>query len=272
MFHQYDAEAQAERKEKQEKDFLLSFEELKRRAEAGNSSAQYLVGAALRDGTCGCVINIAEGNKWIELARNDENSPGGLCAQGVCYDLAIGGVIIKNRDKAKQCYDKAVEQGYIPALTLLGRVFREEAITTAVSKNRYNLYVSSIQKDAEKLATAIQLLTTSAESGYAPAIEQLAYCFRNGYGVNTDTEEALKLYRMAAEKGSAPAKRELASLYEGLALAENVQKNFLARTASGTHPYKLEARKWYLEAQAQGCDVTERLDRLPKSANSCNIL
>jgi len=213
-------------------------------------------------GNYGCVKNEVEGNKWIKLAaKNDENSPGSLCAQGICYEMGIGGVVIKNKDKAKECYTKAVEQGYIPALCELGITLMEEAITTTTSSGHtggYNQTATHTHKDEEKLAIAVKLLTTASEAGYAPAIDALAYCYARGYGVAEDKKEAFKLCRMAAEKGSAKAKRNIGIFYEG---------GDVGRSA-GIERNKAEAKKWFLEANAQGYDVQKDLNRI----KTCAIL
>jgi hypothetical protein len=127
----------AQAKSKHEKDFLLPFVDLKRRAEAGDSSAQFLVGSSLRYGWYECVKNEVESIKWLEAAKQNENTPGGLCALGLCYGEGICGVVIKNKDKAKECYTKAMEQGYIPGMTALAIMLRKEAITTTKSTINY---------------------------------------------------------------------------------------------------------------------------------------
>ena len=55
-----------------EKDFLLSYEELKKRADSGDSSAQLLVGLALRNGGRNLANDEELGNKYILMAAKIE--------------------------------------------------------------------------------------------------------------------------------------------------------------------------------------------------------
>ena len=44
-----------------------------------------------------------------------------------------------------------------------------------------------------------------AQAGYAPAQRCLGACYSNGYGIGSDSVEAVKWYRKAAEQGYALA-------------------------------------------------------------------
>ena len=79
------------------------------------------------------MINKQEGNKWIVLAAKRTDTPAGISAQGYCLQFAIGEVVIRNIDKAKECYDAAIKQGYVPAMYSLGSILQEEAVTVTTS-------------------------------------------------------------------------------------------------------------------------------------------
>ena len=62
-------------------------------------------------------------------------------------------------------------------------------------------------------AEAIRLYRLSAEQGYAPAQSQLGTMYEHGYGMPEDSAEAAKLYRLAAEQGFRVAQRNLGVMY-----------------------------------------------------------
>ena len=49
--------------------------------------------------------------------------------------------------------------------------------------------------------------------GYAPAQNMLGVCYRDGLGIEQNTEEAERFFRLAADQGYAPAQENHASLY-----------------------------------------------------------
>jgi len=49
----------------------------------------------------------------------------------------------------------------------------------------------------------------AAEKGLLEAQVELGYCYENGAGVPLNKEEAIRLYRIAAQQGYGPAKDEL---------------------------------------------------------------
>lgn len=50
-------------------DFTLNFDELKKLAESGSVSAQFLVGLAFYTGQRGCIVSIGEGFPWMRRAE-----------------------------------------------------------------------------------------------------------------------------------------------------------------------------------------------------------
>ena len=67
--------------------------------------------------------------------------------------------------------------------------------------------------------------------------------YHDGVGVDKNLAEAIKLYQMAAEQGSADAQNTIGSMYEH---GEGVNKDFA------------EAAKWYRLAADQGEAVADR--------------
>src|SRR5437868_6900618 len=89
--------------ETKQNDYFFDLNQLKIRAESGDRDAQFLVGISFMWGHYGSDIDWNKGVKLVvEVATNCANSPVGLCAQGVCFENAIGGITIKNIGKAKE--------------------------------------------------------------------------------------------------------------------------------------------------------------------------
>lgn len=242
MLKQFELEKklETEKKELLEKDFLLDFEQLKRKAEAGDPSAQLQVGLSLEQAWNGCIIDYKQSREWIALAKKSA-SPAGLCAQGICYAGAICGVNIINNDKARECYSKAAELGYIPAICKLGQMI-VNANSTTVQVHGMNIP----KKDQEKLAEAVRMFTQCAEAGYVPAIALLGCCYINGNGVQRNAEEGIRLLKIAAEKGHGGAKRLLGQCYLEFGFARGLVKRDVA-----------EARKWLRSAVKQGVELDD---------------
>lgn len=81
---------------------------------------------------------------------------------------------------------------------------------------------------------ALKLFRQAAEQDYAAAQNQLGYCYSQGQGVAHNYSEAMKWHRKAAEQGNADAQYRLGLLYQMV-----VQDN-------------QEAEHWYRKAAEQG--------------------
>lgn len=241
---------------KQKDDFLLTLDELMKLAQEGDSSAQFLIGCALLYGHYGCKINKEEGKQWIvSLAQKNDNSPAFFSAKGFCYEEAWGEVLIKNLEKAKECYEAAAKANYIPAKHYLASLIYNVALTsTASTAHQWNntVQVTHEHKDQQKLAEAVKIYTECAEKGYAPSIYKLGLCYFEGNGVTEDKKEAVRLFKMAAEKGHGYSKHQLGECY---------------RNAKGASYDLDQAWKWYKAGRKQGIEPShealDELDELP---------
>lgn len=223
------------------KDFLLEPKELLSLAIGGDPGAQYILGRSYQDGWNGLQRNWGEGTKWLEAAKKHESSPAGMCAQGICYEKALCGVIITNLEKAKQCYSAAAKLDYIPGITQLAFTLMNESITTSTSSTATRT-ATHTHLDQEKLAEVVRMLTPCAEAGFPDAIYILASCFFHGHGVPKDQSQTRRLFHMAAEKGHAPSKKRLGIMY--------------AFGFGGDHDSG-QSRKWFAAAEAQGEDLSD---------------
>ena len=90
---------------------------------------------------------------------------------------------------------------------------------------------------AERYEEALKLYRQAAEKGHAAAQNGLGNCYCDGHGVEKNLVEAVKLYRQAAEHGRAEAQHDLGGRYY---FGEGEEKNHV------------EAVKWYRQAAENG--------------------
>ena len=136
---------------------------------------------------------------------------------GLMYDTGEGG--IKNSTIAAEWYQKAAEQGYAEAQRILG------------DKYQYGIGVT---KNYEK---AIEWYHKAAEQGNTEAQSDLGAMYANGEGVTKDYIKAAEWYRKAAEQGNARAQFNLGVMYDyGEGVTQDDEK----------------AVEWYRKAAEQG--------------------
>jgi len=66
----------------------------------------------------------------------------------------------------------------------------------------------------KNIKEAVKLWRLAADQGYAPAQYNLGNCFEKGRGVKRDFKEAVRLYRLAAAQNNTDAQYDLAFCYE----------------------------------------------------------
>ena len=96
--------------------------------------------------------------------------------------------------------------------------------------------------DNEQYDEAIQLFRKAAEQGYAKAQEVLGDCYYCGVGVPEDKTQGIAWYRKAAEQGNAEAQYSLGLCYY---------------YGNGVPQSKSEALYWYRKSAAQGYSASE---------------
>lgn len=167
---------------------ILTFEENKKLAEAGDADAQlalvdlYL----LRDQS-------EEATKWLKKAVEQGNA----YAQYRMGNLYANGLMgfLKDDKEAVKWYIKAAEQGDTDAQHRLaiGYYFGEGVL--------------------EDKKEAVKLFRKAAEQGHKASQYCLGFAYDNGIGVLEDDRESTKWYRKAAEQGEALAQHNLAIAY-----------------------------------------------------------
>ncbi len=116
------------------------------------------------------------------------------------------------------------------------------AVGEPVRKDEVDLYNDGlayyngygVRKD---YAEAVRCFRLAAEKGYAKAQNNLAICYYNGHGVKQDYSEAVKWYTLAANQGNANAQYNLGFCFSN---GHGVQKNYT------------QAARWYALAAEQG--------------------
>lgn len=180
----------------------------------GQPAAMARLGQALLEGD-NVAPDPARGMRLLREAL-DRGEPGAALELGRAYLQGSGGIGV-DLDKAEQFLVRAVEMGHV----------RAHHVLTALYHKRGD--------DARALGE----LRAGAEGGDEGAMNLLAEAYQRGlFGAKREPGQAVEWYRRAAERGSAPAQRELVkgilTGYAGLAQDEknrNVARALLAKAA-----------------------------------------
>lgn len=197
-------------------------------AEAGDASAEYLLGRTHLDGI-GVPQDFTKAAQWIaKAAEKDDaraqNLLGRLHAQGLGverdtaaavrwmrraaekgdpvhqYDLGIllddAGMDAQDRQEAARWFETSAAQGHAPAKTSLGLAYQQG---------------TGVPKD---LARAARLFGEAADAGDARARNNLGLMLARGEGAPQDYEKAVELFRKAAAQGQSQAMYNLGVMYE----------------------------------------------------------
>ena len=225
-------------------------DETRAKAEAGDASAQFVLGARYASGL-GTAKDEVEAVKWFHRAA-EQNDPLSQWLLGGCYENGQG--VPKDKAEAMRWYRKAADQGVLPAQYDLGFGY---------------FYGEGVVKD---LPEAVKWYRKSAEKNYALAQLKLGICYASGQGVESDQTEAAMWYRKAAEQGNASAQFNLGFCYadgQGVAKDEAEAVKWYRKAAEqndanaqfnlglcyahgqGTSKDEAEAVKWYRKAAEQ---------------------
>ena len=181
------------------------------------------------------------------------------------YELAVrcwnGDGVEMNLFAAVDLYQRAAEMGYAEAQYTYGMAYLKT--------------LHEILPRAAAKAEGVKWLQKAAEQGHEKAQLALAKCYATGEGVKKDEVEAFKIYRKAADAGSAEALYELHDFYNlgwsggtvdktkaAEALRKSAEMGYVeAQRSLGLHSQHAyngqaidlaEAVKWYRLAAAQG--------------------
>ncbi|MDA8258986.1 MAG: tetratricopeptide repeat-containing serine protease family protein [Betaproteobacteria bacterium] len=194
-----------------EPDFLS----LKRRAEAGDASAQSALGLRYSEGK-GVAKDPAQAVAWWRKAaeQGEANAQFNL---GVMYYQGTG--VPKDAAQALAWYRKAAEQGDADAQNNLGVMYDQG---------------EGVLKDAVQ---AVVWYRKAADQGNANAQLRLGFMYYQGIGVPKDASRAAVWYRKAADQGNAGAQNNLGAMYS---------------QGTGVPKDAAQALAWYRKAAEQG--------------------
>lgn len=174
---------------------------LRKEAESGDAAACNELGMIYEQGSVNTVSNLKTALSWYQKGM-ELGSLAALYNVGEIYescadDLTLVfeyGIDIGEetdadacrallREQADRCYEKAAAEEYAPALYKLGTRMEEQL----------------------RLPDAHEYYKRAAKQKYNPAINALAWTYRNGIGAEENLLLAEEFYRQAAEAGYAPA-------------------------------------------------------------------
>lgn len=166
--------------------------ELQKKAEGGDSDAQYWLGRAYSDGR-GIEKDDDKAFVWYQKSADQGNSYG-MNALGVCYVQGDG--VKKDGAKGIEFYKKAAAMG-----------------NSRAKANLSNHYFSGnlLDKDYQK---GLELAKEAADKNEKIGQKNLGLAYLHGYGVEIDEEEAKAWFTKAAEQGNPVSQVELGYLFE----------------------------------------------------------
>jgi len=192
--------------------------QLRAKADAGNASAQVILGSAYARGK-GVPRDYNEAAKWYRKAAEQGDAKAQF-ALGVMYEIGEG--VPWSYGDAAKWFRKAADAGNADAQFNLG-MWYEHGFTQAAVTQDY--------------AEALKWYRKAADQGFASAQSSLADMYRDGEGVPQNYSEAAKWFRRAAEQGSDFAQFNLGFMYD---IGQGVPQNYE------------QAANWYRKAAEQG--------------------
>lgn len=173
-----------------EKNPEAAFENYFKAASGGNISAMADLANCYRIGF-GTAVDVEKCKIWAEAAANEGYAP----AMIVLGRLYKGNEAVRNYEKARYWLERANEQSRPEAPGLLG-----------------NLYDNGfgVPEDAAKAA---EYFKQGAEKNDAYALFYLGYFYQSGRGVAKDYAKAIEMYQRASELGNSDAMGNLGVLY-----------------------------------------------------------
>jgi TPR repeat protein len=223
---------------------LQNFDEatrwFRKAAELGFPDAQLMLGSAYDYGK-GVEKDSVEAVRWYRLAAEQGNTS----AQSIVGGMYLtGDGVEKDIPTGLEWYRKSAENGDIAAKIMLGGIYANsefvpndiaEAVVWYSSAFNAN---SLTRSQAEKYAKELRWFLSVAEIGDGDVLLNVAnlYNCTNG-GLPQDSAEAVRWYRLAADKGNEEALCFIGKMYE---TGDGVEQDFS------------EAMRWYLLAAERG--------------------
>jgi len=172
---------------------------------------------------------------------------------GQCHEKGLG--FIKDNKEAVKWYTKSAEQGYVKAAFDLSRCYEDGRGVPRDKDEAKKWFIKGVDSgDENELLRILHsidpcssketnekrffLYRRLAELGNAEAQYEYGWSYECGESVSKDEKEALKWYMKAAEQGNVKAQIELGNHYNNSSDDKEETRN--------------EAFKWYMKAAEQG--------------------
>jgi TPR repeat protein len=194
--------------------------QLQAEAEAGNATAQEMLGRAYEDGN-DVPQDYTLAAKWYRKAADQGNA----VAQnnlGIMYRTGSG--VEKSKEEAVKWYKLASRQKYASAMFNLGAAYYNGDGVEMDEVTAYAWFL--LAEEAGSKAASAAARRSEAEmkpGGIEQGLLRVAGMYESGVDLNRDMVEAIKWYRRAAEKGNAEAQVKLA---DRLSTAETMPRNY----------------------------------------------
>lgn len=165
--------------------------------------------------------------------RANQRDPVAQFCLGFMYNNGKG--VTKDKEEAKEWYERAISQNYTPALNNRGIMYVR--MYERVVRNQKFIAKGQMTKDEFakwQMTKAVKFIQEAAEQGNPTAQYNLGILINLGYGEDSGTKTAAEWIQLAASQGYVPAQNKLAHLYQnGL---------------GGVEKHLGKAVEWYTEA------------------------
>jgi TPR repeat protein len=195
---------------------LAQMADVQRRATAGESEAQFLLGSAYRDGGPIIPQSHAEALKWFRKAADQGLAKAEDAVASMYYN---GFGVARSYTDAFEWFSRAARQGTRTSHYALGVMYRRG---------------QGVHRD---LAAAVTHLRKAAEDGLPESQNELGMMYWSGEGLTRDPAQAFLWFQASAQQGNASAQNNLGHLYQ--------------TGANGPKDYS-RALHWFTAAAAKG--------------------
>ena len=225
---------------------LQNFDEatrwFRKAADLGFPAAQYMLGSVY-DGDYGKGVekDSVEAVRWYRLAADQGDAD---AQRALAANYILGNGVAKDIPTGLGWYRKAAENGDIAAKIMLGGIYASSEFVPNDTAEAVVWYSSAFKAEsltrslAEEYAEELRWFLSVAEVGDGDVLLNVANLYNStGGGVLRDSTEAMRWYRMAADKGSEEALCFIGKMYGD---GDGVDQDFS------------EAMRWYQLAAERG--------------------
>ncbi|MGO9008305.1 MAG: caspase family protein [Beijerinckiaceae bacterium] len=146
------------------------------------------------------------------------------------------------------------------------------ALAQYPGERRFMFALGRALQSAKQDDEAVRLYRQAADAGNASAMNNLGTMYRDGRGVAPDETEAVRLFRKAADAGNAFAMNNLAAMYRdgrGVSLDEAEAVRLFRKAADAGNPYAMfELGVMYENGRGVARDEAEALRRFRQAADA----